>query len=351
MLFTAHAPVRAVDLGGWTDTWFATTGTVCSVALQPGVTVRIQLDAFPGRAGLTMRVGNSPDVVARLDGFDDHRDPLLWTAVASSGIESVDGSLVEISSPVPAGSGLGTSASVVVALLASLEYLRAYETGCAPETLRNGSDRLALAQRAHRVETGLGLQSGVQDQCAAAVGGIRKYDFVYPEIVAVSEPVFGCDYLRDRLVTVYLGQPHTSSAIHEGVIARLEQTDPEPFLAPLRTCADNGYRALLDGDFDAFGLAMNANTQAQAALDARLISDDAQVLIDLAASLGAFGSKVNGAGGNGGSVSILGPPDHTAHLEMLQRIRANSAWTILPLDLADTGVQVHFAIDPVERPH
>ncbi len=34
----ARTPVRAADAGGWTDTWFAGHGVVCSVALGPAVT-------------------------------------------------------------------------------------------------------------------------------------------------------------------------------------------------------------------------------------------------------------------------------------------------------------------------
>jgi len=32
----AEAPVRICDLGGWTDTWFAEHGAVCSIAVTPG---------------------------------------------------------------------------------------------------------------------------------------------------------------------------------------------------------------------------------------------------------------------------------------------------------------------------
>jgi len=39
----ASAPVRTADVGGWTDTWFASTGLVCNVAIEQRarVTVRV----------------------------------------------------------------------------------------------------------------------------------------------------------------------------------------------------------------------------------------------------------------------------------------------------------------------
>ena len=78
---------------------------------------------------------------------------------------------VTLTSPVPPGSGLGTSASVLVALIAALQALG----GCVP-------DAQQLAQAAHEVETvDLARQSGVQDQIAAAFGGANFVSIVpYP---------------------------------------------------------------------------------------------------------------------------------------------------------------------------
>ena len=39
----ATAPIRACDLGGWTDTWFAGHGAVLNVAVTPLVEVRIDV--------------------------------------------------------------------------------------------------------------------------------------------------------------------------------------------------------------------------------------------------------------------------------------------------------------------
>jgi len=63
--------------------------------------------------------------------------------------------------------------------------------------------------------------------------------------------------------------------------------------------------ALLIQDLKAFGQAMIANTEAQRALHVELVGVDATGLIEIAQHQGAFGWKVNGAGGDGGSVTIL----------------------------------------------
>src|SRR5206468_1200009 len=83
-------------------------------------------------------------------------------------------------------------AAVTVALLAAL-----------------GVPRDELAMRAHRVETErLGLQSGVQDQVAAAEGGASLLEVDYPLVrrTALTVP-------RLDLVTAFLGT-HRSAAVH-----------------------------------------------------------------------------------------------------------------------------------------
>ena len=257
----ATAPVRVCDVGGWTDTWFAGHGRVCSIAVRPGVRVEV-------------RPGAAPDASALLD-----------ATVAESGRRDVH---LVVSSAVPPGSSLGTSAAVVVAALAAL-----------------GVPRHELAARAHRVETArLGLQSGVQDQVAAVHGGAALLDVDYPDVrrQPVAVPAATWAALGDRLVTCFLGE-HRSSAVHEQVIADLTG-DPAP-LEELRGWAVDAADALLDGDLRRYGTALIGSTESQRALHPSLVSAAAQAVIDAARTAGALGWKVNGAGGEGGSVTIL----------------------------------------------
>jgi D-glycero-alpha-D-manno-heptose-7-phosphate kinase len=258
----ATAPVRVCDAGGWTDTWFAGTGVVCNLAVRPGVRVE----------------------VTPADGIDVPND-LVRAAVEEARATDVR---VRVTSGVPAGSSLGTSAAVAVAVLAAL-----------------GVPRRELASRAHRVETErLGLQSGVQDQAAAAHGGASWIQVEYPSAVraAIAVPAAAWRDLDQRLLTVFLGE-HRSSAVHERVIADLT-TDPSA-LEDLRTAAHAAAVALSAGDLTAYGRALMTNTDAQRALHAGLVSPEAEAVIDAARRAGALGWKVNGAGGDGGSVTIV----------------------------------------------
>jgi D-glycero-alpha-D-manno-heptose-7-phosphate kinase len=239
---------------------------------------------------------------------------------------------VTLASEVPPGSSLGTSASVVVALLAALQALSG-----------DGADRTALARAAHEVETvDLRLQSGVQDQAAAAFGGANVVDIApYPTFAVrqldISPETW--EALSRRVVTVYLGARHDSSAMHETVIKRLAGDDgyADKLLAPLRAAAEDAATALLAGDIAAYGDAMITNTHAQGALHPALVSPPAQEIIDLGRHHGAVGWKVNGAGGNGGTVSLISQDDPGPLLGALRRL---SGVTVLTLRPSTEGVRV-----------
>jgi len=203
-----------------------------------------------------------------------------------------------------------------------------------------------VAYRAHRVEVErLGLQSGIQDQLCAAYGGINYIDvFSYPHATVSQIQVPNAIWweLERRLILVFLGATHSSSTVHEAVIAGLEHEGPHsPRLEALRRTAERSRDAMYDGDFVALGQAMRDNTAAQSELHPSLVNQEARTVIELAAAAGALGWKVNGAGGEGGSVTLLCNADAAARRELLRAIRrANPLFQPIPLYLSRTGLRV-----------
>jgi D-glycero-alpha-D-manno-heptose-7-phosphate kinase len=266
------------------------------------------------------------------------RHPLIEAAVATS---PVPASTLEVTvtSEMPPGASTGTSASLAVALLAGLAQLR-----------RESPAPADLAQLAHRLETErLRLQSGIQDQIAAAYGGINFVEMPsYPEArvhpVAIRPELR--DALQDRFVLVYLGRAHRSSEVHDDVIRSLQQ-GTSAALDHLRRAATLARDSLLTGDLEAFGAALVANTEAQRQLHPSLVGADASRLIALASSLGALGWKVNGAGGEGGSLAVLlGDPPDAARAALLDRLGAVSPHArAIPLRLASEGATTDGAPD------
>lgn len=287
---TIAVPVRVCDVGGWTDTWFAERGRVCSLAVGPGVTVTAS--AQPGTGEVTIGLADGTTVVA---GAEPPEHRLLGAAVAEAGDLGALDVRIDVAAAVPPGSSLGTSAAVCVALVAALDAVRG--------DVRSASD---LAAAAHRAETDrLGRQSGVQDQLAAAHGGVNLIE-VDPYPRARVRPLAIPAGLDGRLVHVAYGGAHDSSAVHEQVIAELEEEGAaSPRIERLRQLALEAERALGAADLDAYGAVLTAATDAQASLHSALVSPAAHELIDVARSAEASGWKVNGAGGAGGSISIL----------------------------------------------
>jgi D-glycero-alpha-D-manno-heptose-7-phosphate kinase len=105
--------------------------------------------------------------------------------------------------------------------------------------------------------------------------------------------------------------------------------------------------AALAGDLEAVGRAMTRNTDAQRRLHADLVSAQAQAAIDIAAAHGASGWKVNGAGGEGGSLSLLAGPDparrHTMERALLA---ADASLRVIPTCLSQVGMQVRRSTPP-----
>ena len=93
------------------------------------------------------------------------------------------------------------------------------------------------------------------------------------------------------------------------------------------------------GDLERFGRALGRNVAAQAELHPSVVSDAARAVGELADAVGALGWKVNGAGGDGGSVAILFAEDVVeARAAFAARLaRAIPAARLIPVRLADRG--------------
>lgn len=301
-MIEGSAPVRICDIGGWTDTWFGGPGRVLNMAVRPGVEVSIT--DRPGDGVIV----NLPDLGNRYGIAPGRRGPGRYGLVeaALDVLPPPRGRAYEITvrSRVPAGSGTGTSAAMGVALLGALGTLRG-------ETHDPGD----IARMAHRLEVDvLGGESGVQDQWCSAIGGICYLEIDrYPEVAVTSLPPW--DELGRRLSLVFLGRAHVSSSVHRQVIAAVEGAGAEP-LTRLRNAAIAARDAVMAQDMSAFAQAMATNTEAQASLHDQIVGSDARSVIDTARSFGAIGWKVNGAGGNGGSLTILSATEeHKAAFE------------------------------------
>ena len=336
-IINSVAPIRICDLGGWTDTWFAEHGRILNFAVYPYVQCQMLVQTAKSRRGkLTIHAENYGDrYTIDPQAVVYGRHPLLEAAVDAMEIPRNLDIEVTLFSDAPGGCSTGTSASVSVALIGALDTLT-----------RGRMTAGEVAAKAHEVETKyLKLQSGIQDQIAAAYGGICYIEMTrYPEarVSQVQIPNAIWWELESRLALIFLGRVHKSSEVHEKVIRELEGAGCDcPRIEALRGPPVDGKNALFAGDFAAFGRAMRENCDAQAALNPHLVSKTARDVIAVARKHGALGWKVNGAGGEGGSLTILGGSSPSARRAMLREIESGSKRIRhIPIYLSRYGLRV-----------
>jgi len=310
------APIRICDNGGWTDTWFARYGRIFNIGVYPYAEVQIEVFPSAGREDrIVLHAENYGErYVLQPENLGWDRHPLLEAAIDRMGVPEDLAVQVTLFSEAPAGGSTGTSAAVTVALIGALDRL-------SPGRLT--PHEVALTAQSIEVDM-LKQQCGIQDQLCSAYGGINYIEmFEYPHasVSQIHVPDAVWWELERRLVLIYLGRSHSSSQVHEKVIAELEGAGPDcPKLNHLRTTAGASRDALYAGDFSALGGAMVANTEAQGRLHADLIGEDAQRIIDIGRAAGAVGWKVNGAGGDGGSVTLLCDERSHARRAMVREI-------------------------------
>lgn len=335
-IINSVAPIRICDNGGWTDTWFAGHGTIFNIGVYPYAEVQIEVYPVEGREDrIILNAENYGErFVVKPDNHTYDKHPLLEAAIDYMHVPKDLAFEVTIFSEAPAGASTGTSAAVTVALIGALDSL---------SPGRMTPHEVALAAQA--IETlMLHQQSGIQDQVCSAYGGINYIEmFDYPH-ASVSQLVVPNSIwweLERRLVLVYLGKTHHSSLVHERVIRDLEGAGPEcQKLEDLRQTARKSRDAVYAGDFSALGQAMIENTEAQSRLSSALISVDAARVIQIARECGAIGWKVNGAGGEGGSLTILCDDRSTAKRAMIRTIeQENPLFKNIPIYLSRYGLR------------
>jgi D-glycero-alpha-D-manno-heptose-7-phosphate kinase len=296
MIVKAWAPNRILDFGGWTDTWFAAKGAVLNFAIDLYAQAVVSTRARPGVSITAYDFGEVVEVPVPTEPEYDGKHDLLKAAVKVMGIDRVD---AYVFSDVPAGCGTGSSAAVSVALLGALAALA--ERYYRPDE---------VARLAHELETKeLGIESGVQDQLAAAIGGIG-YHVIDPYPKCSSSPIRlpaeTIWELESRLLLVYSGERHLSGDVHLKVIGEYQAGKQQTVAAmeTLRQTPARAAEALSRGDFGALAEVMNENNAAQKSLHPAITTPLIDHIEEAGRKAGAIGFKINGAGG-GGSVTVL----------------------------------------------
>jgi D-glycero-alpha-D-manno-heptose-7-phosphate kinase len=204
---------------------------------------------------------------------------------------------------VPAGTGMGSSGSYLVALLLSLHALK-----------RDHLPKWAVAEEACEIEIErAGHPVGKQDQYAAAWGGLNCYEVEPHGEVRVS-PLRTPPYVQEdlgRSVLLYgLDQARESASIL-GLQKEATDRGDRTVVDSLHRSKELGHeiRAALEcGDLVRFGCLLDVHWQNKKARCGGVSNGRVDAVYRLARESGALGGKVMGAGG-GGFLMVMAPGD------------------------------------------
>ncbi len=321
-----------IDLaGGWTDVpAYASRfgGAVVNVA----ITLYAHAALSRGGRGVSLRALDLGTALSARCVEDLRADGelALVKAIARRLAPTNGGLEIVTRSDAPAGSGLGGSGALGVALVAALGRLK--------DEARMPAEIAAAAFEIETVEAG--IVGGSQDQYAAAMGGFQCLSFGEPSVTSTRPDVTpACRReLEQSLVLCYTGATRFSSETHTRVWAAFDRGERATRLAldGLRACALAMRGALERGDVAQVAGILNENWRHQRALERGMETDTIRRLGEIAFDAGADGMKACGAGA-GGCIVLLAKPGR--EFDVAEALKA-AGGTVLRFGFDNSGVTV-----------
>ncbi|MCL2414303.1 MAG: dehydrogenase [Bacteroidales bacterium] len=205
-------------------------------------------------------------------------------------------------SDAPPGSGLGSSSTMVVAILRAFSEWKNIPLG-----------EYEIARLAYEIERkDLNLSGGKQDQYAAAFGGFNFMEFLPNDSVIVN-PLrvkrWIIDELESNIMLYYTGVSRSSAEIIEeqkkststGVAEAVEA------MHRIKQSAVDMKKALLFGDIKAFSKILGQGWEDKKKMAASVTNSFIENVFDAAMKAGATTGKISGAGGGGFIIFMVEP--------------------------------------------
>lgn len=194
----------------------------------------------------------------------------------------------------PAGSGLGTSSTLVVAII-----------GAFVEMLKLPLGDYDIAHYAYDIERNdLKLAGGKQDQYAATFGGVNFMEFYANDKVIVNPLRIRSEYLSElenNLVLYFTATSRESATIikeqQKNVVSKNEKSIEA--MHQLKEQAKMMKEALLKGKLNEFGEILDFGFQQKRKMANNISNSNIENIYEAAKIAGATGGKISGAGGGG----------------------------------------------------
>ena len=228
----------------------------------------------------------------------------------------------------PAGSGLGTSSTMVVCILK-----------CFAEWMGIPLGDYELARLAYEIERkDLLLAGGKQDQYAAAFGGFNFMEFLPSDMVIVN-PLRIKDWIISELEASMLLYFTGRSRFGGDIIAQQQKATRSgekvavEAMHRIKQSAIDMKLALLQGDLAGFASIMGQAWEDKKKMAGAITNPMIQEAFDVAMGAGATCGKVSGAGGGGFIMLIVPPENRVAVIEALSKLSGK----VVPFQFTEKG--------------
>lgn len=224
-------------------------------------------------------------------------------------------------SEAPAGSGLGTSSTMVVAIL------KAYV-----ELLKLPLGEYDIANIAYKIEREeVKLSGGKQDQYAATFGGFNFMEFSKDKVIVNPLRIkrWIINELECSLVLYFTGVSRSSAKIINEQIDSAKRNDSKSVEAmhELKKQAYDLKNALLVGNMQEFCNILNQSWESKKRVSSSITNNFINDCYDFVMSHGAKAAKVSGAGGGGFMMIISEPQKRKSLLNALEG-QGGKAYTV-----------------------
>jgi len=218
-------------------------------------------------------------------------------------------------SDAPPGSGLGSSSTMVVAILkAFVEWL----------SLPLGEYDIAhLAYQIERFD--IGLSGGKQDQYSAAFGGFNFMEF-YDNDKVIVNPLRIKNWIKDELeasmILYYTGASRSSASIIDQQKKNTKEGNIQTIGAmhALKIAAIKMKEAILKGDINSFSELLGLSWIEKKKMASQISNPMIEEIFEIAINNGAKAGKVSGAGGGGFIMFVVDPVKKLDVIMALQQL-------------------------------
>lgn len=300
MIYRSKAPLRLGLAGGGTDVspysdlyggaiLNATIGMYANATIKPCSDRKIKLNAIDRNESYTLNSVSELELNGKLDLAKG-----VYNRIVREFTKQPLSFELTTYVDAPPGSGLGSSSTLVVAIL-----------GAFAEWLKLPLGEYDIASLAYKIEReDLGMAGGKQDQYAATFGGVNFMEFYAQDKVIVNPLRIKDKYLNElenNLVLFFTQTSRLSSEIIEKQRENVKQKN-EKSIEAMHSLKEQSMRmkeALLKGEVDSIGEILHYGWQHKKAMASGISNPLIDEIYDAAMAAGATGGKVSGAGGGG----------------------------------------------------